>query len=241
MKLIGIIGYKNSGKTELGVRLAKTLKDMGYKVAAIKHAPHEIELPETDTARYLEHAAFTAAVSDQRTEIVLNGGKFIEELLPFIDADIVIVEGFKNGKTYPRILCLAHEEDRLPLITGLEIAVAGFEGSGADYRIDNDKDIEAMAKRVIEKSFKLPALNCTHCGYEECYIMAKAIIGGEKNVMDCVAINTPVSVKIDGVSMALNPFTTKVVRNAIWGIISSLKGAKKGDIEIKIPKEGILE
>ena len=50
--LIGIAGWKKSGKTTLTVRLVAEFDRRGYKVATIKHAHHEFQIDdgETDSA-----------------------------------------------------------------------------------------------------------------------------------------------------------------------------------------------
>jgi hypothetical protein len=41
-------------------------------------------------------------------------------------------------------------------------------------------------------------------------------------------------VKVNGKIISMNPFITKIVKNTIIGLLSTLKGFAKGDIEIKI-------
>jgi molybdopterin-guanine dinucleotide biosynthesis protein B len=49
-KVVGIVGYKNSGKTTLTRALSKELTDRGHEVAVIKHTHHQVDLPDKDTA-----------------------------------------------------------------------------------------------------------------------------------------------------------------------------------------------
>ena len=42
--LIGIAGWKNSGKTTLAVRLIAELTRRGYRVSSIKHAHHAFQI-----------------------------------------------------------------------------------------------------------------------------------------------------------------------------------------------------
>ena len=50
LKVVGIIGYKNSGKTTLIQALAHELAGRGHEVAVIKHTSHHLDLPGKDTA-----------------------------------------------------------------------------------------------------------------------------------------------------------------------------------------------
>jgi hypothetical protein len=44
-------------------------------------------------------------------------------------------------------------------------------------------------------------------------------------------------VKVNGKIISMNSFIAKIVRNTIIGLLSSLKGFTKGDIEIKIKQK----
>ncbi|UCG67422.1 MAG: molybdopterin-guanine dinucleotide biosynthesis protein B [Deltaproteobacteria bacterium] len=235
MKAVGIVGFKKSGKTALIMRLSQELSTRGYKVAAIKHTPLHICFPETDSSKFKEHAPFVAAIGPQETEVIIKGEKRIEDILAYCDSDIVLIEGFKKEKTFPKIVCVKDEGDKNELFDGLQLFTAGFDAGIADFIIANDEHIKDMAALVIERSFKLPSLNCGHCGYESCYELAKEIVGGKESVDTCVSLHPPVSIKVDGTMFPLNPFTSELFRNTILAMLSSLKGYKKGAVEIEIP------
>ena len=67
MKVIGIVGYKKSGKTTLGLRLCEALSSMGYRVGVLKHASKTIDFADGDTSRYRALAPLVAAVSPKET------------------------------------------------------------------------------------------------------------------------------------------------------------------------------
>jgi molybdopterin-guanine dinucleotide biosynthesis protein B len=235
MKVVGIIGFKKSGKTTLGTGLARELSHMGYRVAVIKHVSEEIDLPDTDTTRYRPHADFVAAVSSKESEIILKGKNTFEDVFKYAEGDILLVEGFKNEKTYPRIACLRGKGEREDLLEGLELCTAGLKKGVADFDISNDDHIKEMARLVVERSFRLPDLDCGHCGFEHCRDLAREIVQGREGVAKCVSLNSPVSISVEGSELPLNPYNTKLFRNTILAMLSSLKGFKKGPIEIKIP------
>src|SRR5215470_4077794 len=62
--VIGIAGWKNSGKTTLVTRLIAELTQRGLKVATVKHAHHsfQIDEAETDSARHRRAGATQVAV-----------------------------------------------------------------------------------------------------------------------------------------------------------------------------------
>ena len=103
--LIGIAGWKNSGKTTLATRLILELTARGLRVASIKHAHHAFQIDDgdTDSARHRRAgAAQVAIVSSARWAVVreLAGapepslGEMVARLEP---CDIVIVEGYKSA------------------------------------------------------------------------------------------------------------------------------------------------
>ena len=235
MKAVGVVGYKKSGKTTLIIRLAQELSGMGYSAAILKHASGNIDFPSSDTSKFRAHAAFVSAISSKESEIILKGRKRIEDILTYVDCDIVLIEGFKKEKTFPKIVCIKEEENKNKLFDGLEIATAGFDKDIVDFDISNDEHIKKLALVVAKKSFKLPDLNCGHCGYESCFGLAKEIVKGKKSITNCVSLNPPISIKVDGAEFPLNPFMSNLFKNSFSAMLSSLKGFKKGRIEIEIP------
>ena len=162
--------------------------------------------------------------------------KRIEDIVTYFDCDIFLVEGFKGEKTFPKIVCLKQESDKEELFDGLQLLTAGIDGNISDFVIEDDKDIKSMAAVVAERAFKLPSLNCGHCGYETCYDLAKEIVGGRETIDKCVSLNPPISINIDGTDLPLNPFTSNLMKNTVLAMLSSLKGIKKGTVKIEIPE-----
>ena len=64
--------------------------------------------------------------------------------------------------------------------------------------------------------------------------LAREIVGGRAGAEDCVSLQPIMEVKIDGQPMPMNPFISGIVRSTILGVLSLLKGFKKGRIEISI-------
>ncbi len=103
--IIGIAGWKKSGKTTLTVRLVEEFTLRGLKVATVKHAHHEFQVDneETDSARHRRAgAAQTAIVGGKRWAVVteLRGApepNFEEVIARLEPADLIIVEGYKTA------------------------------------------------------------------------------------------------------------------------------------------------
>ena len=234
MRAVGIVGYKKSGKTTLIIKLSQELSAMGYRVGVLKHVSSTIDLPDNDTSKFSLYVPFVSAVSSKNSEVILKGKKRIEEILAFFEGDIVVVEGFKEEKSFPKVVCVREKEEEKELFDGLQLCTASLKEGISDFHIANDEHIAQMASLIAEKTFKLPSLDCGHCGYESCYELAKEIVRGEKTIDTCVSLNPPISVRIDGNMVPLNPFTSQLIKNIILAMASSLRGFKKGTIEIEI-------
>lgn len=234
MKVVGITGYKKSGKTTLGVKLSQELSQQGISVGILKHVSGEMNFPDTDSSRYKPHVKMIWAVSQNESEILLQGNKSVEDMLALFDSDIVFVEGFKTEKTFPKIVCLRDKNEKNELLDGLQVATASFKEDIADFQINNQEHINRIAFIAMSEAFKLPNLDCGACGYETCYNLAKEIVSKNESIDKCVSLNPPILVKVDGIALPLNSFTSEMFKNTILAMISTLKGTKKGKVQIEI-------
>ena len=152
------------------------------------------------------------------------------------------IKGFKKEKTVPKIVCLRGEPDDADrdrsedLFDGLAICAVGpaDQIGGVAVPLFGRDEMGMIAGLVEEKAFKLPNLDCGGCGHERCYDLAREIVAGRGSVEECVSLQPAVEVKIDGRPMPMNPFISGVVRGTILGMLSSLKGFKKGKVEISV-------
>jgi molybdopterin-guanine dinucleotide biosynthesis protein B len=236
LKAIGIVGYKDSGKTTLIQALAPELRCRGHKIAAVKHSSHGIDMEGKDTVKLTESADQVAFISPTESIALWKGAKVLEDILRYVDADIVLLEGFKTEKTFPKIACLKGEPEDRDLFDGLTLCAVGpgDEAQGFHVPILDSDDIEKIADLVEEGAFKLPNLNCEACGHETCYGLALEIMAGSKTVEDCVSLHPAVQVTINGQLLPMKPFISDLVRGALVGVLSSLKGFSQGEIEIHI-------
>ena len=108
MKVIGIIGWKNSGKTFFIQKIIKTLCKRGLKVSSIKRAHHyfDIDKPNTDSFFHRKAGSQQVIVSSSErwakiTELSGSNEKTLNQLIKELElTDIVLVEGFKNESHY---------------------------------------------------------------------------------------------------------------------------------------------
>jgi len=187
-----------------------------------------LDLPDKDTGLYRGHCDQLIAISEEGRMEFFEGKVNFEQALDSLDADFIIVEGFKEKKSFPKIVCLREKSEEKELSEGLEIALVG-KGN-----FHPDKDISVIADLVVEKAFKLPDLDCGDCGFDTCYELAKEIVKGKKRVSDCTRLGRDVEVQVAGEPMELNPFVSDILRKTVKGFLSGLKGFKRGKIRIKI-------
>ena len=112
MKLFGITGWKNSGKTGLVERLVAYFTNDGLRVSTIKHAHHafDVDTPGRDSHRHRTAGAHEVLVSSRHRLALmreLRGApeptlpELVEHLGP---ADLVLIEGFKR-EPHAKIEC----------------------------------------------------------------------------------------------------------------------------------------
>ena len=152
--VIGIAGWKNSGKTTLVERLVAELTARGRRVATVKHAHHDFEIdhPGTDSFRHRTAGATEVAIVSGRRWALMHElrdedepelGNILARLSP---CDLVLVEGFKRS-AHPKIETrrLAARDTR-PLGDDIQNLVA----LAADHVVDGSPvptfDLDAIAK-----------------------------------------------------------------------------------------------
>ncbi len=157
--VIGIAGWKKSGKTTLTERLISEFTRRGLKVAAVKHAHHAFQIDDgqTDSARHRRAgAAQVAVVSGKRWAIVseLNGApepNFEEVIAALEPADLIVVEGYKSAPI-PKIEARrAVSLTKTPLADGdpSVIAIAAdHEVADTALPVFSLDDIEAIADLI---------------------------------------------------------------------------------------------
>ena len=110
MKVWGVTGWKNTGKTGLVERLVAEITGRGFGVSTIKHAHHatDIDHPGRDSFRHREAGAREVIVASPHRWALMHELQGAPEP-PFEDlvarlspVDLVLVEGYKRGP-HPKI------------------------------------------------------------------------------------------------------------------------------------------
>lgn len=112
MKIYGVTGWKNSGKTGLMERLITEFTARGFSVSSIKHAHHTVDVdhPGKDSYRHRQAGAQEVILATRNRVAIMQELRGADE--PSLDdllarlnpVDLVLVEGYKRDR-HPKIEC----------------------------------------------------------------------------------------------------------------------------------------
>ena len=110
MRIYGVVGYKNAGKTGLMERLVAEITSRGFSVSTLKHAHHsfDVDHPGKDSYRHRHAGAHQVLLSSRArwalmTELRDSDELPLSDLLGQLDpVDLILVEGYKRD-THPKI------------------------------------------------------------------------------------------------------------------------------------------
>jgi len=243
MKVFGVYGYKNSGKTAVVTSIIRELRRRGRSVAAVKHVSHPdftVNAPGVDTDLFAKAGARSIGIlSDEETTIIYKDKKKLLDMMPFFHSDYLILEGFRQALV-PKIIT-AHNSDELEQDFRREVfAISGLVANEiAEYKGKKAVPIgkiEKLVDIIEEKTFsKIPEIDCKGCGLS-CEEMLYAIVEGERTIDDCMTLKQDVKIFIGDREVQLNAFVQRFIKNTITGMLSSLSEYKKDTITITIEK-----
>lgn len=155
MKIYGVTGWKNSGKTGLAERLVSEFTRRGLRVATIKHAHHRADIDQhgTDSHRHRVAGAGQVILATPvrwalMTELADAPEPSIDDLIARLAPhDIVLIEGYK-GAPHPKVEChravadqgrglIVHSNASVRLVAadgpleGLDVPVLDLDDTGA--------------------------------------------------------------------------------------------------------------
>ncbi|ABR54658.1 molybdopterin-guanine dinucleotide biosynthesis protein B [Methanococcus vannielii SB] len=229
-RVIGVIGRKDTGKTNLIADILKNLKSENLSFATVKnsHMDIEVDVLGTDSHNLKKLSEVSVFVTKKGSAFYYDNMN-LKNILAKIDCDILIVEGFKEELielNIPKILVTRDGK-------GTEL-----EDLQTVMRVDDFKyDIDEVKNKVLEKAV-VPTynLNCGYCGHN-CKIFTEKVVAGVIKWDSCV-MATGLKLVVDGKTIPLNPFVSEIIQNTLKGMIGTLKCAKNPkNISIKIEKK----
>ncbi|MEA3442824.1 MAG: molybdopterin-guanine dinucleotide biosynthesis protein B [Chloroflexota bacterium] len=197
-----IVGKSSAGKTTIMEQLVRELKERGYKVAAVKHAPKEIaiDMPGKDSWRFAQAGSEAVlASSANKIAFVENTDRDynVDEILRILGSrfDVVLMEGFKKGRA-PKIEVHRKElGEELVCPAAVLSAVISDEPLAVDVPLFSFNDIKNIAD-FIEKNF---------------------LFQPERDVF----------LFINGKQIHMLPFVKDIIARVVLAIVSTLKGVGK--------------
>ena len=236
MKIVSIVGKKNTGKTTITTKIIEKLTQKGFKVASIKHTHHTIEMDKenTDTWKHKKAGAEIVVGVGSTTFFNITDDLDLNRILFLLkhqkDLDYVIIEGFKNYH-YPKIITSPNVRDDYTI-------------SEVDVFNLKDEDVENLINIIDEKTHDMTdTLFANNCGYNNSKTITEKIRKGELKTTQLDKTHSYLS--IDGKVIGLNRFVSKYIKENILGIIKTLNlddydVDEIKDIEVIIPNNPTL-
>jgi molybdopterin-guanine dinucleotide biosynthesis protein B len=160
MKVIGFIGYSNSGKTTLIEKLIPLFSGRGLAVSTVKNAHHgfDMDRPGKDSFRYRQAGSAQVLIATSERWALLTevrGGPapleaLIGQLAP---CDLVLVEGFKSEGRFPRIEVRRATSSEAPIFPhdANVIAVAADHAIDTALPVLDLNDAAKIAAFIVER------------------------------------------------------------------------------------------
>jgi len=158
VKLYGVVGWKNAGKTGLMERLVTEITGRGLRVSTVKHAHHafDIDHPGKDSHRHRVAGATEVLLASRNRFALMHELRDEDEpslaalLAKLSPIDLVLIEGYKRDD-HPKIE--AHRaETGNPLIAPDDPTVRGV---ASDVPLDLDVPVFDLNDTVAVADFIL--------------------------------------------------------------------------------------
>lgn len=167
MNVLGVAGWKNSGKTTLVTRLVAELRRRGFRIATVKHAHHDFDIDREGTDSWRHRAAGASEVllvSSRRWALIHELGdedeppldEMLQKLSP---SDVVIVEGYKREpipKIEVRRRSAVRSDPLAPDDRSVIAIAADYASEGAGLPSFDLNDVAGIADLVVAH-FRLEA------------------------------------------------------------------------------------
>lgn len=151
MRLYGIVGWKNAGKTGLMERLVAEVTSRGFTVSTIKHAHHvfDVDQPGKDSYRHRVAGAREVLLSSRKRFALMHELRGAEEptlhdlLSKLAPVDLVLIEGYKRD-AHPKVEAYRRETGN-PLIAETDETIRAV---ASDTKLSLDRpvfDLDATA------------------------------------------------------------------------------------------------
>lgn len=159
MRVFGVVGWKNAGKTGLMERLVTEITGRGFSVSTVKHAHHsfDVDHPGKDSFRHRAAGAREVLLASRNRFALMH--ELHEQDEPTLEAllakltpvDLVLVEGYKRD-AHPKIE--AHRA-----VTGNPLIAPGdptIKAVASDVPLDLDRPVFDLNNTAQVADFIIP-------------------------------------------------------------------------------------
>ncbi|MCR9155688.1 MAG: molybdopterin-guanine dinucleotide biosynthesis protein B [Rhodobacteraceae bacterium] len=160
MRIYGVTGWKNAGKTGLMERLVTEITGRGFTVSTVKHAHHtfDVDHPGKDSHRHRVAGATEVLLASRNRFALMHELRSEDEptlealLSKLMPVDLVLVEGYKRDR-HPKIEAFRAE-------TGNDLIAPGdptIQAVASDTPLELDRpvfdlnDTKAIADFVLSE------------------------------------------------------------------------------------------
>lgn len=160
MRVYGVTGWKNAGKTGLMERLVEEISRRGFTVSTVKHAHHtfDVDHPGRDSYRHRSAGARQVMLSSRNrwalmSELRGDDEPTLSDLLEKLDpVDLILIEGYKRD-SHPKVEAYRAETGN-PLIAPGDPtirAVASDSALDLDRPVFDLDDTAAIADFILSE------------------------------------------------------------------------------------------
>ena len=160
MKIYGVTGWKNAGKTGLMERLVTNITERGITVSTVKHAHHtfDVDHPGKDSHRHRVAGATEVLLASRNRFALMHELRDEEEptldflLSKLAPVDLVLVEGYKRDR-HPKVEAFRAETGNTLIAPGDDTirAVASDTPLELDRPVFDLNDTVAIADFVLSE------------------------------------------------------------------------------------------
>lgn len=158
MRVYGVVGWKNAGKTGLMERLVTEICGRSLSVSTIKHAHHsfDVDHPGKDSHRHRQAGATEVLLASRKRFALMHEMKgeaeppLSELLAKLAPVDLILIEGYKRD-THPKVEAHRAETGNPLIATGDETvrAVASDVPLDLDRPVFDLNDTRAIADFIL--------------------------------------------------------------------------------------------
>lgn len=161
MRVYGVTGWKNAGKTTMMERLVSNMTARGIRVSTVKHAHHNVDVdqPGKDSYRHRQAGAHQVILASRDRWALMHEhrgadetplAELLEKLAP---VDLILVEGYKRDR-HPKIEVAVKATDR-QLIAHTDDTIRalaiGYDETDLDLPQFGIDDIDRIADFILQE------------------------------------------------------------------------------------------